>query len=88
LKNVIERGVILCRQNALVPEHLPIELYEGEEPSPVPKVSMGNVSLQEMEKHHILDVLKSVNGNKSQAARILDISRSTLREKLKNYQLT
>ena len=88
LKNVIERGVILCRQNVLVPEHLPIELHEGEEPRPVPKVSMGNVSLQEMEKHHILDVLKSVNGNKSQAARILDISRSTLREKLKNYQLT
>ncbi len=87
LKNVIERGVILCRQNVLVPEHLPIELHEGEEPRPVPKVSMGNVSLQEMEKHHILDVLKSVNGNKSQAARILDISRSTLREKLKNYQL-
>ena len=88
LKNVIERGVILCRQNVLVPEHLPIELHEGEELRPVPKVSMGNVSLQEMEKHHILDVLKSVNGNKSQAARILDISRSTLREKLKNYQLT
>jgi two-component system response regulator AtoC len=88
LKNVIERGVILCRQNVLVPEHLPIELHEGEEPRPIPKVSMGNVSLQEMEKHHILDVLKSVKGNKSQAARILDISRSTLREKLKNYQLT
>ena len=88
LKNVIERGVILCRQNVLVPEHLPIELHEGEESGPVPKVSMGNVSLQEMEKHHILEVLKSVNGNKSQAARILDISRSTLREKLKNYQLT
>jgi two-component system response regulator AtoC len=88
LKNVIERGVILCRQNVLVPEHLPIELHEGEESRPIPKVSMGNVSLQEMEKHHILDVLKSVKGNKSQAARILDISRSTLREKLKNYQLT
>ena len=86
LKNVIERGVILCQDEILMPETLPIELRQGGEPMALPKVSMGKVSLQEMEKHHILEVLKLVNGNKSQAARILDISRSTLREKLKSYQ--
>jgi DNA-binding NtrC family response regulator len=87
LKNVIERGVILCRENVLTADHLPIELRQGGDPIQAPKASLGRVSLQEMEKHHILEVLNSVNGNKSQAARILDISRSTLREKLKNYQL-
>ncbi len=88
LKNVIERGVILCTGDFLLPEHLPMELHQKSETVTAPRISMGKISLQEMEKHHILEVLKLVNGNKSQAARILDISRSTLREKLKSYQLS
>ena len=87
LKNVIERGVILCKNDSLQPEHLPLELRGGAEPIATPTLSLGKVSIQEMEKHHILQVLKMVNGNKSQASRILDISRSTLREKLKSYQV-
>ncbi len=86
LKNVIERGIILCKEDILKPEHLPQELRQGTESIETPRVSFGLVSLQEMEKHHILEVLKQVSGNKSHASRILDISRSTLREKLKNYE--
>ncbi len=87
LKNVIERAVILCKDSVLLPEYLPLELRNGGEPIVTPKPSIGKVSLHEMEKHHILEILKLVNGNKSQAARILDISRSTLREKLKSYKI-
>ena len=86
LKNVIERGIILCKNDSLLPENLPMELQRGDATIITPQVSFGKVSLQEMERHHIKEVLKLVNGNKSQAARILDISRSTLREKLKNYE--
>ena len=87
LKNVIERGVILCQGNILLPEHLPLELRQPQEENATSLHSMGKISIQEMEKHHILDVLNQMNGNKSQAARILDISRSTLREKLKSYDI-
>ena len=89
LKNVIERGVILCQGEQLLPEHLPMELQEGGGRSLVSssQVSFGNVSLQEMERYHILEVLKTVKNNKSKAARILEISRSTLREKLKGYEI-
>ncbi len=87
LKNVIERAVILCKDNILSPEYLPLELHNGGEQSFTPKTALGKISLHEMEKHHILEILKLVNGNKSQAAKILDISRSTLREKLKNYKI-
>ena len=45
----------------------------------------GDMSLQEMERIHIIQVLEQNGGNKSKAARILQISRSTLREKLKAY---
>lgn len=87
LKNVIERGVILCQDSVIQPEHLPLELRQPQEEREVETHSMGKISIQEMEKYHILDVLKQVHGNKSQAARILDISRSTLREKLKTYNI-
>ncbi len=87
LKNVIERGVILCQTDTLMPEHLPIELKYETETSSSARTSYGKISLEEMEKMHIQDILKLVKGNKSQAARILDISRSTLREKLKSYQI-
>ncbi|MFQ5753396.1 MAG: helix-turn-helix domain-containing protein [bacterium] len=40
-----------------------------------------------MERRHIINMLKKYDGNKSKTARILNISRSTLREKMKNYGL-
>ena len=83
---MIERGIIFCKGNELLPENLPLELKNGGELEPAASANLGKVSLVKMEKFHIINVLNLVNGNKSQAARILDISRSTLREKLKTYQ--
>jgi len=86
LKNVIERSIILCNDETLTSEYLPMELQEDK--TPVSGQSFGKVSLQEMEKQHILHILKSTKGNKSKASRILNISRSTLREKLKSYKIS
>jgi len=89
LKNVIERAVILCTGDQLKSEHLPLELQDG-----VSNISVSSQfstftgaedSLEEMEKRHIMHVLKKYNNNKSKTARMLNISRSTLREKMKNY---
>jgi transcriptional regulator with PAS, ATPase and Fis domain len=88
LKNVIERAVILTQADSILPEHLPLELREGSKLSSSERTSPKSMSLEDMEKSHITDVLKSVNGNKSQAAKVLNISRSTLREKLKVYKIT
>jgi DNA-binding NtrC family response regulator len=46
-----------------------------------------NRSLAEVQKEHILNVLASVNGNKTHAAKILKIDRKTLREKIKKIEL-
>ncbi len=93
LKNVLERAVILCRSDEITPELLHLEPIEI--PAAVPHVaapgktlppSGGDLeSLQEVEKQHILRMLEKHHNNKSKTAKLLNISRSTLREKLKEY---
>lgn len=99
LKNVMERAAILANSDCITTDHLPLELKPGKSKSvafssPIPQVvspseeSHADQSLQEIEKKHIIEILKRHDGNKSKAARILNISRSTLREKLKAYGIS
>jgi len=95
LKNVIERAVILCQDSVLKPEHLPMELRDEKSRNsvffPAPLSASGglnaSLSLEQMEKIHIQNVLAQNKGNKSRTARALNISRSTLREKMRLYQI-
>ncbi|MDQ7064871.1 MAG: sigma-54 dependent transcriptional regulator [candidate division KSB1 bacterium] len=94
LKNVMERAAILCQDTLLRPEHLPGELRAQENqvvtvsvPEDIPAGNGAPISLAEMEKRHIQATLKRCGGNKSRTARELGISRSTLREKMKLYQI-
>ncbi len=88
LKNVIERAVILCTENTLTPDLLYITPQQGAAPTKTETQTAQTTiieALDEVEKQHILTTLDKYNGNKSQTARVLNISRSTLREKLKAY---
>ena len=87
LENAIERGVILMRGEQLTEKSLPLSIqkhhkkdstmsFEGELPS----------SLQEAERILILHTLEETEGNKSEAARRLGISRKTLQNKLHKYE--
>lgn len=89
LKNVIERAVILSNSEEILPEHLPLELTkEILQPGPVSSPAPSdNISLEELEKIHITNILNNVRGNKTQASKILGISRLTLREKIKKYRI-
>lgn len=91
LKNVLERAIILCNSNSITPEllHLnrrpnSIHLVTERGHTPLETASEPE-SLEEIEKQHILRILKKYNNNKSKAARVMSVSRSTLREKLKSY---
>lgn len=80
LKNYVERCIILAEGETLddisLPENTPVATGQ----------SCGEfISLAELEKRHIKQVLKSVDGNQNKAATILGISRTTLWRKINEY---
>jgi two-component system NtrC family response regulator len=79
LRNVIERGAMLAQGRVIDEEHL---VGLRDQSSPFSRRNKTLVSLAEHEKTYLQWVLKQVNGDKKQAAEILEISRSTLYRKL------
>ena len=80
LINLIERAVIICRDDTITTRHLPFEGAASES-------DVSDLNLTEMEKFTIDLALQRTDGNKSQAAQLLGISRKTLIDKVKKYQL-
>ena len=86
LMNAVERGVVLARSEYLDGVDLRINIDTEPTGSADDSVVAQPVgSLQQVEKTAILKTLASTGGNKSEAARILGITRKTLHQKLKKY---
>ena len=79
LENAVERAIILSRDSFITIADLPQENV-----SLVGSASTGR-NLKEVEKIHILNVLRETGENYSEAARILGVSRMTLYNKAKGY---
>ena len=79
LRNILERAVVNSSGASLSAEDLPASLRNG---APASKPS-----LEELERSYIAEILDYTRGKKSKAADILGISRKTLLEKRKKYQL-
>ncbi|MFO8004419.1 sigma-54-dependent transcriptional regulator [Thioalkalivibrio sp.] len=85
-RNVIERAVLLGQS----PAHCLQDLgHEGapthESPGAPPAAPGAPLTLASLEKRHILAVLDTCGGNKSEAARKLEVSRKTLDRKLQQW---
>lgn len=86
LENIVARGLALCDGPQIEARHLLGEVDGGvlritrREPRQWP-------TLEENERRYILAVMEEAGGNKTQAARILDIDRVSLWRKLKRYQI-
>lgn len=84
LKNVIERSVILTDGPVLGTESLPFEMQH---PRQEGGKSLSAFSLASAEKLHLQKVLNYTNGNKAEAARLLEIGIATLYRKIEEYKL-
>ena len=89
LRNVIERAVTLTPFDQLAVDDLP-EKIRDYRASKLEIDTLDPTQLQPLdtvERHYILHVLKAVDGNKTQAARVLDLDRKTLYRKLDQYRV-
>jgi PAS domain S-box-containing protein len=80
LENAINHAVIITQGETIRRRHLPRFLKEGME-------SLHSTSLAENERRLILRVLQEANWNKHEAARRLNLTRSTLYSKIRRYGL-
>ncbi len=80
LKNTIERVLILADDRIISKELLPVEFRHQ-------STWTGSLDLESVEKQHILKVLTHTHGNKTEAARLLNIGLTTLYRKLDQYTL-
>ena len=84
LRNVLERTLILAGDTDVIrEEHLPPEIQASGTSEEVGEP----MTLEEIERMHVSRVLERTEGNRSQAARILGISRAALYDKLDRYGL-
>jgi DNA-binding NtrC family response regulator len=81
LENAIERAVILAKDSLIAIADFPQENLS------LAYSTTPRKNLKEVEKTHVLNVLRETGGNYSEAARILGISRMTLYNKAKEYGL-
>ena len=83
--------MLLCRGDRVSFSELPESIRFLEPPTSVPSetssVAPGNLTLRDAEKQLIIRALKEADGNRTQAALKLGMSRRTLHRKLHTYQL-
>jgi two-component system response regulator AtoC len=84
LEHIIERAVILADGNTIEFKHLPRRFHKDD--SPPLDTTRTFMTLVEMERQYILEVLEATGGNKSKATELLGISRTALWRKLKQFK--
>ncbi|MGD9345161.1 MAG: sigma-54 dependent transcriptional regulator [Candidatus Aminicenantes bacterium] len=90
LENVLERAAILAKSHFIDISDLPEYLQDSAPPSAkLPFIGREHLStLNELEKEYIIYLLDLVGNNLKKTAKILNISRTTLYNKLKKYNIT
>lgn len=83
LENCIESAVVLC-DGEVLPEHLPLPEI-GKSFSPAQQHDAPVLTLEQVERQHVLSVLDRAKGNRTLAAKWLGIGRNTLARKLKDF---
>jgi transcriptional regulator with PAS, ATPase and Fis domain len=95
LENVMERALALCQGPTLKPEHLPENILQGAMASAFkePKRQeldggLLQVAASNVQKEQLLAALQRTGGNRTEAAALLNIHRTTLYFRLRKYGLT
>ena len=83
LRNAIEYASVLCPGGAIDVQHLPVKIKQHS--FSTKKAAIKKPLNETRDREHLLDALKQAQGNQSEAARILGVSRITVWKKMKKY---
>lgn len=86
LINVIEYAFVLCPEGTITPEHLPATFHPKSE-SPREERRLSRLERAADERQRLIDAVNQAGGKKSEAARLLGISRVTLWKLLKVHEI-
>lgn len=91
LRNCLERAAAISLADTIEPDQLPFLSIQPQSAglattSTAAAMQTAPVTLEELEREHILRVLKESNGNRERAAAILGISSRTLYRKIREYE--
>lgn len=93
LEHLVHHAILMTEGDTIWVEHIPSNVLNGSPFGPTSALDGSEepplelISLEEMEARHIRRVLKYTNWNKTQAARVLKVSRPTLDRKIDKYAI-
>ena len=87
LQHALERAVMLCSNGVITVDDLLLQAGGSSEKPPESASQFENMTLDEVEKHLIEQALNRTEGNVSQAARQLGLTRMAMRYRMDKYQL-
>lgn len=85
LRNLMERASVLCQGPEITPADLPADINHQSKPESVGFKLSENMALAE--QTCLIRALRQSNGNRTETAKLLGISRKNLWEKMKNYDI-
>jgi len=87
LENILEHALILCRENTILPEHLPeyLRLTSAARQGENPERRVNAENQDASERNSILSILEKYHGMRVETARALGMNRTTLWRKMKKY---
>ncbi len=84
LRSAFEYAFVSCREKMIGPEHFPAHILEGSPHATIPATGAAG-SLEEIKRQRLVQALRSTDGNQSEAARLLGISRTSVWKQMKRF---
>ncbi len=85
LKSTLEYAFVACQRSMIGPEHLPPNILNMENLHET--IDPSSVGLNEIKKRRLIDALRQSGGNQSEASRILGISRTSVWNQMKRFNI-
>jgi two-component system, NtrC family, response regulator HydG len=83
LKGAFEYAFVTCQETMIKPRHLPLNIIQKKKPVKADRNSTFN--REDIKKIELIETLKRTNGNQSEAARILGVTRVTIWNRMKRF---